>query len=194
MLLDQGQVEQGVAYLEESVAVAREVGGIPLAVTLENLWLARCVQGRLREAREVAEDGLCLCREIGFGNGELFFLLLAATLALQGDAERARPMAVRALRRFYEEGHTHGMAFSLAALTGVAALEGHAEQAARLSGAQRALLGRAEGRLPLAASRILEILIGSARAALGGEAWATAETAGSQLSLERVVNAMSRGW
>jgi predicted ATPase/DNA-binding XRE family transcriptional regulator len=187
-LLDQGRVDQGVAYLEESVALARKAGGIPFVVTLENLWLGRCAQGRLHEAQEVAEEGLRVSREIGFGNGELFLLLLlAATAALQGDAERARPPAEYALKRFREEGHTHGVAFSLAALAAVAAVEGKAEQAARLIGAQRALLGGAAGRLPVEAFRLLNMLLDPTRRALGEEAWAKAETAGSALSLDNVI-------
>ena len=187
-LLDQGRVNQGAAYLEQAAALARDAGGVPFVVTLENLWLARCVQGRLWEAQAVAEEGLRLSRSLGFGNGELFLLvLLAATLVLRGDAARARPLAEQALRGFQAEGHTHGMAFALAALAGVAAVVGHAARAARIVGAQQALLDRVDGRLPTAAAQTVETVVGPARRALGEAAWAAARAAGAALPLEQAV-------
>ncbi len=112
---------------------------------------------------------------------------LRPDVGMRGEHGDARPPAEYALKPFREEGHTHGVAFSLAVLAAVAAIEGKAEQAARLIGAQRALLGGAEGRLPVEAFRLLTMLLDPIRKALGEEAWAKVETAGSALSLDNVI-------
>jgi hypothetical protein len=71
----------------------------------------------------------------------------------------------------------------------LAALEGRGDHAARLLGAEQALLAQAGGRPAAGLQTAVNDLIAPARAALGEAAWADAFAAGRALTLDEVTAA-----
>jgi tetratricopeptide (TPR) repeat protein len=96
---EKGDIEKGVAYLEKSLALWRELADAEwLARTVEALGLFVYQQGNWAGARGCLEEALALHREIGYLDGEINTLCeLALVMAEPGDAEVALELSEQAL-------------------------------------------------------------------------------------------------
>ncbi len=171
VLTFQGEYHEAQALCDESVAMHR---------VLENRWgLAQSLfesarvlfvsQGAPATVRARIEEGLALCRELGFKQGMAKLLSLSGQVAFsQGDSAAARSLLQDSVTLFKEIGDHFNTAQALSALAKVVARQG--DQAAAYGLYQESLAcGVTSARLTIAPS--LEGLAGVA-AAQGELAWA----------------------
>jgi predicted ATPase/class 3 adenylate cyclase len=89
--LHAGRIEEGSAYLEESAALTKQIGGdFIVHLAHSNLALLRLIQGRPAEAAPLIRSALLFGRKMGPGLvlGEMIFAA-ACVAAWQGDLDRA---------------------------------------------------------------------------------------------------------
>ncbi len=174
--------------MEESIALYLEVGekwgaaamlGFSAAVPL--------ARGDLARARQLAERGLSLAREVGARDITYVTLYPLATIALlEGDNERARRLFEEGLRLSSEVGEKVNVAFCLEGLAAVAASEDELESAARLWGAAEAILEEIQViAYPYASDRSLyHRRVSDARARLEQRTWSQAWAEGREMEFE----------
>jgi len=95
---DRGDVEEGIAHLEKSLALWRELDDAQwLARTVEALGRLWYQQGNWEGARACLEEALGLHREIGYLYGEISTLCeLSLVVAEQGDVEEGLALSEQA--------------------------------------------------------------------------------------------------
>jgi len=103
------------------------------------------------------------------------------------DAIRARTLYIEALHVCQSVGYRNGTLDCLLALADLSATRGQAEEAARLLGAVVALRDDMDFSLPPLQQERYDATIVTARAALGGEAFAATWVAGRRAPLEQVI-------
>ncbi len=142
----QGQHKRAITLIEESVdlflAEGEEWGA---AIELGFLAVSWRDQGDHERAKNLAERGLALSRQVGERQAISAALYTLATLAqAERDHERARDLFEEGLELSAELGNEADVAHCLEGLAAVAAAEGRIARAARLWGAEEALLERME--------------------------------------------------
>ena len=188
--IGQGQQERATALHEEAADLFLEVGdkwaaGNELGFSAVG-WFKR---GDYVRARVLAERGLALAQEIGGRTGTYAALILAAVAQALDDHERAGALFRDCLKFTAEVGDQANVDFCLGGLAAVAASAGRIVRAARLWGAEEALLERIEvGVHTHVLDRTLrKSQIGAARARLSEEAFAAAWAEGRTMSPEQAI-------
>jgi predicted ATPase/DNA-binding CsgD family transcriptional regulator len=186
-----GQHQQAISLIEESVDLFLEVGekwGASIQFCfLAVAWRDRGDNGR---AKPLAERGLALSREVGERQGISSVLYTLATLAqAERDHERAKDLFEEGLKLSAELGNEADVAHCLEGLASTAGAEGNLARAARLWGAEEALLGKIEAAVyTYVPDRSLhQLRVDAARTRLGEEAFEAAWSEGRAMSPEEAV-------
>jgi non-specific serine/threonine protein kinase len=192
VVIEQGDEQDLLAQcqrdLEEAVALARQVRSARLGWHVQVLGSARLAQGDAEQALILFQEALELSRQVGDSETIANALFnVGAAYCLLSDPDRARPALIEALYAHRAQGYLMGISWTLLGLVLVNALDGQGERAARLFGAQEALLASLGGGQPTLFLQVAAQLMSPAREALGEERWAAAYAAGQALSLEQAI-------
>jgi predicted ATPase len=193
--LDQGDYKRSQPLLEESLARARAAAD-PWGITtsLMNLGLLTGLRGDYARAMELLEESVALGRARGDARNVAYALDNLSTLAVaHGDLARAQIMLEESLSLHRDLGYRTGAVEGVEDMARIAAALDHPGRAARLLGAAAALrTASGEARPPYLQAPI-DAVVDSVRAALGTDAFDTAWTEGSALSIEQaIVAALTR--
>jgi DNA-binding NarL/FixJ family response regulator len=187
----QRQHERAVTLIEEAVDLFLEEGEKwGAAIELGFLAVAWRNRGDHGRAKRLAERGLALSREVGERQAISTALYTLATLAqAERNHGRARDLFEEGLTISAELGNETDVAHYLEGLAAVAASEGTIVRAARLWGAEEALLEKIEvGVHTYVPDRSLhQSQITAAQARLGEGAFAAAWAEGRTMSPERAI-------
>jgi predicted ATPase/DNA-binding XRE family transcriptional regulator len=190
--LGQERYEEGLAYIEESVALYLESGRKRAAGAMLGFAAgAPLARGDIAGARRLAERALPLAREPGGARDAVYVVLypLAAVARAESDHERAAQLLREGLTLSVEIGEENNVAYCLEGLAAVAADKNELERAARLWGAAEAILETTETLTsPHVPDRSLrQRQVADARARLAAEAWQKAWAQGRAMTLEQAV-------
>jgi non-specific serine/threonine protein kinase len=190
-----GDHSRGAAHLEEARAAVQGVADRRLAGILAgrvsiNLAVGPRAQGQYALAAAHLEEALRLEREAGYSDGMILALGDLGNLARdQEDFARALALYHEALELGRGHPGTRVVTEVIEAVGIMAATVGQAERAARLLGAARAQRDRLGLRYRVKEDQVaLEHAMAAARAALGEDVFATAWTAGRNLSPGQAVS------
>ena len=230
-----GRYTAALRYLEESLAIARELGDErSVAVALQPMGMAYLGLGDVPNARRLLEEALELAekrgeqREVAAAGNQL-----AQLLRVEGDLDRAATLYTRVLEIMrglqdhesiaiillnlamvaigrYDAAGARVMLLEVSAIAGetgskavsqslldvsagLAVLHGDWERAARFYGAAEAQITQTGLQRDAGDQAFLTPLIGKAREALGGTAFADVERAGRVLAYEQAMS-QARGW
>ena len=187
----QGHHQRAIILIEESVDLFLEVGEKwGAAIELGFLAVAWRNRGDHGRAKWLAERGLALSREVGERQTITAALYTLAILAqAERDYERARDLFEEGLELSAELGNEADVAHCLEGLASIAGAEGRIVRAARLWGAEEALLEKIETAVytyvpdrALHGSRVAD-----ARARLDEEAFAAAWAEGRTMTAEQAI-------
>jgi predicted ATPase/DNA-binding NarL/FixJ family response regulator len=188
--LGQGH-QRAITLVEESVHLFLEVeekwGAAIQFCFLAVAWRDRGDHGR---AKRLAERGLALSREVGERQAISAALYTLATLAqAERDHERARDLFEEGLSVSAELGNEADVAHCLEGLASVAAEGGRIARAARLWGAEEALLEKIEAAVYtyVPDRSVHRSQVAAARSQLEEEAFAAAWAEGRAMSLEEAI-------
>jgi tetratricopeptide (TPR) repeat protein len=175
------------ALLAESGALAQHVTPDAYAWTLNHLGNAAQLRGDYARAAQLHRDSLALfSSDYHAGIRSAYHCLGESALGL-GQLEEAARWLRQGLALSRRLNAWDGMAWCLAGLGSVAALDEEPEHAARLWGAAESLRQTIGCRPAPAARATYERAIASARAQLGEEAFAAAWAAGRAMTLEQAI-------
>jgi predicted ATPase/class 3 adenylate cyclase len=129
-----GRYREAIADLEESLAIAREIGDSKrIAAVLQPLALASLGLGDAAAARGHAEEALVLARQGGEKRSIAAALInLAQVCRVQGEADAAEPLYESALELARELGDSESIAIDLLNLAMVAIDRGMSARAAAM--------------------------------------------------------------
>jgi predicted ATPase/DNA-binding CsgD family transcriptional regulator len=189
--LGQGRHQRAITLIEESVDLFLEVEekwGAALQICfLAVAWRDRGDHGR---AKRLAERGLALSREVGERQAISAALYILATLAqTEDDHERARDLFEEGLTVSAELGNEADVAHCLEGLASMAAAEGSIARAARLWGAEEALLEKIEAAVYtyVPDRSVHRSRVAAARSQLDEEAFEAAWAEGRAMKPEQVI-------
>jgi non-specific serine/threonine protein kinase len=189
--LGQGQYQRAITPIEEAVDLFLEEGEKwGAAIELDFLAVAWRNQGDHGRAKRLAERGLALSREVGERQTITAALYTLALLAqAERDHERARDLFEEGLKLSAELGNEADVAHCLNGLASLAAAEDMMVRAARLWGAEEALLEKLETAVYtyLPDRSLHRSRVAAARARLDEAAWAAAWAEGRAMTAERAV-------
>jgi DNA-binding CsgD family transcriptional regulator/tetratricopeptide (TPR) repeat protein len=190
--LGRGRYQQAIAVIEEAAHLFLEEGEKwGAAIELGFLAVAWRNQGDHERARRLAERGLAISREIGERQAITSALYTLAILAQTGgNDERARNLFEEGLRLSAELGNEADVAHCLEGLASMCGAEGKIVRAARLWGAEEALLEKLEDAVyySYVPDRVLHRRqVAAARSQVDEAAWTAAWTEGRVMSLEQAV-------
>jgi DNA-binding NarL/FixJ family response regulator len=184
----QGRHQLAIALNEEAVNLFLEEGEKwGAAIQLCFLAVAWRDHGR---AKRLAEQGLALSREVGERQTITAALYTLATLAqAERDHERARDLFEEGLELSAALGNEADVAHCLEGLASIAGAEGRMVRAARLWGAEEALLERIEAAVyTYVPDRSLQqSRVAAARSQLDEEAFAAAWAEGGTMTAEQII-------
>jgi predicted ATPase/DNA-binding winged helix-turn-helix (wHTH) protein len=182
--------DQALALSAEAIALARQVGELPLVVAALN--------GRGELARVHGDDDLARAayeeaRELATGMGDdqhlaMLYGCLSFLADHAGDHAEARDLAVEALRLCWSAGRRTTAAQSLVQVAGPDLGLGHAARAAVLLGAAEEALQVLGGHIAQGDAPERDRLVGNLRVALGQEELDRLYAEGARLSLEAAVD------
>jgi predicted ATPase len=196
LLLLLGEQDRAQAQFEESLALANRIGyRVGASLAYNGLGMLARQRGDLDLASEHHQQAVAILREGSGRTGVGGLAALAQSLCCLGWcqqlsgkvalAERCHQEALAAAR---EHGAPLPIACCIEGLAGVAAAAGDAEQAARLLGAAAAIRNRIGVPLPEPERTDIQLASETARAVLGGEAFARARQQGQTLDLDRLLD------
>jgi non-specific serine/threonine protein kinase len=189
--LGQGRYQQAIAVIEEAADLFLEEGEKwGAAIELGFLAVAWRNQGDHERAKRLAERGLAISREIGERQATTSALYTLAILAqTEGENLRARDQLEEGLRLSAELGNEADVAHCLEGLASTYGAEGKIVRAARLWGAEDALLEKLEDAVyAYVPDRALHrSKVAAARSQLDEAAWTAAWTEGKAMSLDQAV-------
>jgi predicted ATPase/DNA-binding CsgD family transcriptional regulator len=187
----QGQHQRAATLMGEAVDLFLEAGDKwGAAIELGFLAVAWRDQGNHERAKRFAERGLALSREVGERQTITAALYTLATLAqAERDHERARDLYEEGLKLSAELGNEADIAHCLEGLASIAGAEGTIVRAARLWGAEEALLEKFEAAVYIyVPDRSLhQSRVAAARARLGEETFESAWAEGRAMSPEQAI-------
>jgi non-specific serine/threonine protein kinase len=187
----QGQHQRAATVMGEAVDLFLEAGEKwGAAIELGFLAVAWRDQGDHERAKPLAERGLALSREVGERQTITAALYTLATLAqAERDHERARDLYEEGLELSAELGNEADTAHCLDGLASIAGAEDTVVRAARLWGAEEALLEKIEASVYIyVPDRSLhQSRVAAARARLGEEAFAAAWAEGRAMTPEQAI-------
>jgi predicted ATPase len=193
--LGRGNPAAARAYLEEALALAGEHGNKrELAAACNALAQLHRMQGALDTAEPLYEQVVALARELGDRESIAIGLLNLAMVAIGRESgDRARAILRDVLAIGEEIGSKPVGQSVLEVATGLGALRGEWERAARFFGAAEAQTARTGLQRDPADEAFVAPWIAKARATLGAAAFVAAEAAGRVLSYENAM-AEARTW
>jgi DNA-binding CsgD family transcriptional regulator len=185
----QGDLAQVPPPLEESLALAREVGDkLGLASSLNLLGEIILCQSDATRARSLLEESLALFKGAGFRRGmNLSLTLLAKVEAQQGDHVSARALYEQSLVIAREMNNKLNIVDCLEGLAGVVAAQGELTWGARLWGAAEALRDAMGTPIPPVYRVDSERPVTAARTQLGEKVFAEAWAEGRAMTPEQVL-------
>ena len=189
--LGQERHQRAVTLIEESVDLfleTEEKWGAAMQISF--LAVAWRDGGDLERAKRLAERGLALSREVGERQIISAALYILATLAqAERDNERARELLEEGLALSAELGNEADVAHCLERLASVAAAEGSIARAARLWGAEEALLEKIETAVyTYVPDRSLHrSQVSASRSQMNEETFAAAWAEGRAMNLEEAI-------
>lgn len=189
--LGEGDAEAARPLFEEALRRSREADDRwAESFALHFLAIVLSYQGDHARAKSYFEEGDEIIRSLGgHRQGQAFSLFHLGRIArLQGDPSTARSHHAEGLRLFRKAGDRRGIGYSLAGFAALAAAEGDAERAARLSGAVaslEAVLG-AFLEAPLQVEHDREL--STVREELGAETFTALAAEGRAMGLEQAVD------
>jgi predicted ATPase/DNA-binding CsgD family transcriptional regulator len=190
----EGDYAEAETVLRDSVARYRQHGlKDRTAGALNGLGDLARLAGDHRQAERCYDESLTLWRELHGTPGIASALhKLAQVSRAQGDTTTARARVSESLALQRELGNRQGIGECLAVLAGIAADTGDVDRAARILGAQAALLASIGVPLAPADQTVLTRDIEMARTRLVGRDWEVAWATGSALSAEQAVALATR--
>ena len=184
-----GDLDSAECSFEEALGIFRRLGNEGYAAdTLARLGDVARTQGDAELARARYEESLAIARPLGLKPELAQALHRSACLRLrEGDVAEGRTRLRESLALQQEIGNRQGIAECLGAIAGVALAEGDPDLAARLLGAQAALLARLG--VPLSPADRAEVQrdTAAARERLGTEAFDAAVSAGGALTMDEAI-------
>ena len=184
------------AYLDEALALARQIGDKPglVNIAVANMAELERVEGHLDAAEALYEEGLRHVRATGDRLRTMIGLNNLGMVAVaNGDTRRARKMLIESLAISDELDSRRGRLVVMEVCAGLAAHLGLWALAARFDGAADIHTVQMGRRRDIADAAFLAPFIERARAALGTAAFETTENAGRELSYGDAITEM-RGW
>ncbi len=187
---DGDAIARAAALYEESLELARAAGDTRLVgLVLAGLGTLAETRGDAEAASALFARAVRLFGDLGNPTGGVPALCGQGRLALVGgDRGRARGLYVEGLELARAIGNQAQVSRCLSGLAAVALAEGRATTAARLHGAATALCAAVGAPLPPPERRQDEHTVAAARAALGGDAFATAAAAGRARTVEESIS------
>jgi predicted ATPase/DNA-binding CsgD family transcriptional regulator len=189
--LGKGRYQQAIAVIEKAANLFLEQGEKwGAAIELGFLAVAWRNQGDHERARRLAERALAISREIGERQATTSALYTLAILAqTEGEDERARNLLEEGLRLSAELGNEADVAHCLEGLASMYGAEGKIVRAARLWGAEEAVLEKLEDAVYtyLPDRALHRSQVAAARSQLDEAVWTAAWTEGRVMSLEQAV-------
>jgi predicted ATPase/DNA-binding CsgD family transcriptional regulator len=189
--LGQGQYQRAITPMEEAVDLfLEEEEKWGAAIELGFLAVAWRNQGDHGRAKRLAERGLALSREVGERQTITSALYTLAILAqAERDHERAKDLFEEGLKLSAELGNEADVAHCLEGLASIAGAEGSIARAARLWGAEEALLEKIEAAVYTYVSdrSLHQSQVAAARSQLDEGAFKAAWAEGRAMSLEQAV-------
>lgn len=184
-----GDYEQGIHLCTRGLAAFRTLHDQPgICTALTSLAFLTLAQGQIAKAISLSQEAIPLLRKEGNRTNLLYTSFTLAQAALfQGDKPLARATCQEALALSQMLHNTYGVAASLGLIAGLASLEEHPVQAARLFGAAQTLQTRIKAPHPPAGRALLERMVRSLHATLGADVFRTHFTAGQQASREQML-------
>jgi predicted ATPase/DNA-binding CsgD family transcriptional regulator len=190
--LGQGRYGQAIAVIEEAADLFLEEGEKwGAAIELGFLAVAWRNRGDHKRAKRLAERALAISREIGERQASTSALYTLAILArTEGKDEHARNLFEEGLRLSAELGNEADVAHCLEGLASMYGAEGKIVRAARLWGAEEALLEKLEDAVYtyLPDRALHRSQVAAARSQVDEAAWTAAWTEGRAMSLEQAVS------
>jgi predicted ATPase/class 3 adenylate cyclase/Tfp pilus assembly protein PilF len=189
LLTEQGEFKQALNYYEESLSVARMFKNkSQQASQLRNMGETNMILGRTAQAKTLFEESITILRDLKFFNGDpaWTFHRMGRVARLQGEYEQARHHYAEGLRLAQKYNSRQSLAWCLAGLAELAALNNQPEKAVRLFGAAEAI---PEFRINLWPHERLEMeqISETIRSQFDEESYAAAYQAGRQMSLDKAV-------
>ena len=186
---DAGDLEDSQARHAESLAMFRDLGDSrSVAIALDNLGLTRFRQGDHAASRALHDESLAVFRSLGDRPCIAMALNhLAILTELEGDHPAARNLHQQGLAIQRDLGDRRGVVESLEGLAAVACGESAHAFAAALWGAAAQLREEIGAPHTIETAQDQERRVGTARDALGTEAFGRAWQAGAAMTLEQAV-------
>jgi predicted ATPase/DNA-binding NarL/FixJ family response regulator len=190
--LGQERYGQAIAVIEEAADLFLEEGEKwGAAIELGFLAVAWRNRGEHKRSKRLAERALAISREIGERQATTSALYTLAILArTEGKDEQARNLFKEGLRLSAELGNEADVAHCLEGLASMYGAEGKIVRAARLWGAEEALLEKLEDAVYtyLLDRALHRSQVAAAHSQVDEAAWTAAWTEGRAMSFEQVVS------
>jgi non-specific serine/threonine protein kinase len=197
VLVMQEDAEGATRLLEESLALSQELGDLAgIHFALNHLGQVAQLQGEYERAARLHQESLMLFDQIGLRHGMSMWAYqsLGETALAQENPTLAGTYFIKALGLCRDLGDQLLMAWCLAGLAGVAALNEEPERAAWLWGAAEAVRQTIGGRPAPAARAVYERLQAEVRQQLGETAFNAKWTEGQAASVEQAIDEALNIW
>jgi hypothetical protein len=185
-----GNYREGRHWLEESLALARELGAEPQAnVALHPLCIAALGEGDLAVARRYADEALAIAQSLGDRESVAIGLLNQAIVAVaRKDAAGARRLLASVLAIVDETGSRQIAQCLLEVVAGVAALAADWPSVGIFYGAAQAQMRQTGIQRDPADAAALAPHVNESRRVLGAEPFAAAVREGEQRTREAAMD------
>src|SRR5205823_2979081 len=191
----QGEADSAQQYLEEALALARELGDRrELAGAINSLAQLHRIQSNLEVAEPLYEQVVSIARELEDREIAAVGLLNLAMASLgRGSIERARGILLEALTIAEDTGSRPAGQSLMEVCSGLSTLRKQWERAARFYGGAEAQIRCTGMHRDPTDEAFLQPLIARAREALGNKAFEAAEREGAALTYDEAI-AEARTW
>jgi non-specific serine/threonine protein kinase len=186
----QGRYDAAASLFQEALEINREIGNtVWEAMALNGLGSVARDRGELREARAFHEQALALQRQLGDRRGISYTSGELGSIACSlGSLEESRSLLEENLRIVRDLGDSVWVADSLERFAVLAAVQGHAERALRLTGSAAALRDAIGVPLTESERAKLDRDLAPARTGLGEEKAGEAFDRGRRISVEAALS------
>jgi tetratricopeptide (TPR) repeat protein len=181
-----GDPDTARSFLEDSIAIARQIGGVPLRIALTNLGQAETDAGNFDRATQVLQESLALDQKDDDITGIAINQQSLAQVSLRaGRAGEARDQLAATFDYAISCGDPALLAGTLELSACIAADLGEGMRAARLAGAADSIRRQAGATAQQPEAVLLERFLAPARATVAGELWDAELAAGRALTQQQ---------
>ncbi|MGB7069674.1 MAG: tetratricopeptide repeat protein [Pyrinomonadaceae bacterium] len=176
-------------FSEEALAMAREAGETFEAAELANALgeLARHREDYV-SAQKLYEETLLIAKQNGFQHLNMLAAINLAAVACQTkDYQASHAYTLESLKISEEMGSSVSVGYALERFAALAVIGGEMERAARLSGAMESIYDAAGYKIEEVDRLFLERYLDEARAAIGKEGFAIAQSQGRAMSVKEAI-------